>query len=353
MTRLPTISTSRNRAFTLVELLVSLTVMVLLAVILVGILDSASRITQQTRNSIESFQAARAAFETITSRLAQATLNTYYSYDDLANPTLYRRQSELHFLTGQAKDILPSDVLQNQRFGHAIFFQYPGGFNPDLTGPLRELLNGCGYFISFCKEDDERLGLVPEIPGLNISEDKYRYRLIEVLQPAANLGVYKDPTAHQWIVELCKMKETQFGVLADNVFLLAILPRLSPSDDVMRTSLAPEYTYDSRADRAFSSTTATGDKITSSTLHQLPPQVEVVMIALDRPSAQRLAAKNGDSPPDLGVGEEASRFVEASKLDEDLAELLKLLNGNHLRYRVFRTVVPIKGAKWSPERKKP
>ncbi len=348
------LSASR-RAFTLLELLVSMAVMALLAVLLLSLIDSTSRIAQETRRSTESFQAARAAFETITDHLAQATLNTYYSYDNPAHPSYYRRQSELHFLSGQAGDLLPAGLLENQHFGHAVFFQYHGGFNPGQpagkkTNLLRDLMNGCGYFVSFCAEDDPRLGLVPAIPGIAVPSNKYRYRLIEALQPAANLSVYKSTSGHQWITDLCLGTETQFGVLADDVILLAILPKFSPGDDTSGTALAPNFEYDSRDNRTVHATTQTGDSIKSSTLHQLPPQMEIVMIALDRASAQRVASGGGALAPDLGVGSSSNRFKDAAKLEADLAEVTKLLDGQRLKYRVFRTVIPIKGAKWSQEK---
>ncbi|HSI83458.1 MAG: hypothetical protein ACAI35_22865 [Candidatus Methylacidiphilales bacterium] len=74
----------------------------------------------------------------------------------------------------------------------------------------------------------------------------------------------------------------------------------------------------------------------------MPPVVDIVMVAIDEPSAIRLG--NGATPPDPGV---SSLFKIASNLETDLKTLTTSLNNKRITYRVFRTSVAIIGAKWS------
>src|SRR3954454_23767872 len=98
-------------AFTTVELLVSMTLLAGVMVLLVGPVDQTKRVWRRSSEKVTQFQGARAAFESMTRRLSQATLNTYYRAFDTdiglekANMR-FRRQSELQFISAPAKRIL-------------------------------------------------------------------------------------------------------------------------------------------------------------------------------------------------------------------------------------------------------
>ena len=105
--------TAVRRGFTLIELLVSMVVLIVLVVLLTQLINTLRGVISRTSTSIEEFRDARDAFETMTRRIAQATLN---SYDDL-DPTLagasvattaaaYVRASELRFISGDAATLL-------------------------------------------------------------------------------------------------------------------------------------------------------------------------------------------------------------------------------------------------------
>ena len=131
-------------AFTLIELLVSLTVLVLLVTILASLLRSAQDVLVRTTGQIQKFQDAREAFESVTRRLSQVTLNTYWDYDNPNRPTKYIRQSELRFLSGDAPTIIngAGNVDPAVSPGHAIFFQAPlGGVNDRTDYSGREALS--------------------------------------------------------------------------------------------------------------------------------------------------------------------------------------------------------------------
>ena len=108
---------SAPSAFTLVELLVSMTIVLLLLVVLVGMVNLTSSLWRGTNGHIEQFRQARAGFDSLTRRLSQSTLNTYLDYVDANGrprtsvastadtvaafvPDHYARQSELRFISG-------------------------------------------------------------------------------------------------------------------------------------------------------------------------------------------------------------------------------------------------------------
>jgi uncharacterized protein (TIGR02599 family) len=122
---------------------------------------------------------------------------------------------------------------------------------------------------------------------------------------------------------------------------LIILPKLSTAEDPTGAKLSPDFSYDSRS---------TAD---SSKTNQLPPLVQVIMVAIDEPSAIKLAAKNGTAMPKLIP---TSLFTNSANLQQDLDTLEKILTatpgnatGNTipLNYIVMNSDVSIHAAKWS------
>ena len=63
----------RAAGFTLVELLVASAVFMLILVLVLSITSQTSQVWKRSAAKIEAFQGARAAYETITTRLRQAT----------------------------------------------------------------------------------------------------------------------------------------------------------------------------------------------------------------------------------------------------------------------------------------
>ena len=83
----------------------------------------------------------------------------------------------------------------------------------------------------------------------------------------------------------------------------------------------------------------------SNTFNQLPPLVQVVMVAIDERSALRLP--NQSTPPNLGVANFSKLFTEPEKFDQDLKTIEEALILQKITYQVFNSMVPIEGAKWS------
>ena len=344
-----------RRAFTLVEMLVSVAIVALLTLVLVQMTSATSNIWQYTNSRSEQFNHASQAFEAITRRLSQATLNTYWDYADSKNgfststatitPTKYQRQSQLRFLTDKATTLFALDttgkIPSAPRYGNAIFFQAPLGYTEDLVnfGGMPNLLNTWGYYLEFSPENRPKI-----IEGLGTSAppQRYRYRLMEMMEPSNILGVYRSaPGAVDWFTTGLAPDTLTTHLLAENIIQLVILPRLSKQDELAKPAplaLAPNYRYDS--------TMATIKPAATDTrwLNQLPPVVQVTMVAIDEPSAAR--ATRGSTEPAFHTA--LSTFTTSAQYDSDLAALQTALVTAKLNYRVFTSNVSIRGARWSP-----
>jgi uncharacterized protein (TIGR02599 family) len=317
---------------------------------------------------VESYQGARAGFEALTRTIAQATLNTYWDYYDSAGkaandtaysgtPAKYGRQSELHFRSGPTDSLFGTSNGGLTRPTHGIFFQIPGGITSNSTlKQLNNTLNGIGFFLEFGNDDTLR----PTFLAADTSIPKrYRYRLLQMQQPTENLQIYSSSNGAAWFQDplgfgsITVNATKPVNVLAENVIALVIIPRLSPAEDPPDATgggaalVKDDYNYDSRTAKSYSATSVSGKSMSGTTLHQLPPLVEVIMVVIDETSAQRLAADSGSNPPDLGQNELFKKILSITDVDADIDKLEKNLVDKKLNYRIYRSVVDIRGAKWS------
>ncbi len=343
--------TACARAFTLVEMMVAMTLLSVLLIILAGITNQTSNTLRYTTSKVEQFRSAREAFESVTRRLSQATLNTYWDYEYTGTgaariPARYVRQSELRFWSGGTETVTGP---MPPRPTHGVFFQAPLGFvnRAEFSG-LGNLLNTWGYYVEFDNEEKFRPQFVntlsPKLP------DRYRFRLMELMQPSNEMSLYNETAGRpatappyvstDWIKSIVTPKEevdTAVHVLAENVIAFVLLPKLSEGEDETGVRLAPSYSYDS---------TVTQSDPEINPKNQLPPLVQVTMVALDETSAARVA--DGATVPALGVeGLFETTGTSAGNFAEDLEELTKGLSERRLNYRVFTTQVSIRSAKWS------
>ncbi|MEZ0297358.1 MAG: Verru_Chthon cassette protein C [Candidatus Methylacidiphilales bacterium] len=341
---------ARFGAFTLVELMVSMAVLALLLVMLLAIVNQTSATWRFTTARASQFRQAREAFDVISRRLSQATLNTYWDYDDPASPTRYVRQSELRYISGPVSTVAGSAPSGRQWVSHAMFFQAPlGGAQPGQTSlaGLNTLLNTFGYFVEFGSD----ASLAPPILAGTSVRPRYRYRLCELIQPTDGLSIYtytsgsdssgkpKNRTyvGREWFANSLAQADADrpVHVLSENVIALVILPKLSTQEDSGGTDLAPAYTFDS---------TATLADPRLNPKNQLPPVVQLTMVALDEGSIRKI--ENGSTMPDFGL---SGLFTDATKFTSDLQTLEKTLSDRHLTYRVFTTSVQLREARWSTD----
>ena len=322
-----------REGFSLIEVLVSFAVLALIMVMLLSITDVTSKTWKGTTEKMQAFEGSRAAFDRISSLLGQATLNPYWDYDSLQNPTRYERASELQFLS-MPMALMPRDAAAFPT--HGLFFQAPTGKVADKAGfgNLPLLLNAYGYFVEY--GPDDRPGWLPASVTA-----KNRFRLKEWRVPSEKMTLYqktsgptgKDYHGTDWIDLadlLAKPKP-----LADNVVALVVYPKNTEST-VQSSSLAEplSFVYNSRT----ASPTAEG----INQRHQLPPEVEVIMVAVDETSALR-EWNNATTAPTLTSG----LFQSPSELEADLKSLTDNLTASGVKYITLRSTVKIRGARWS------
>lgn len=319
-----------HSAFTILELLVATAILSVVLVVVVSVIGQASTVWRRSTDKIEAFQGARIAFDLLTRNLSQATLNTYLDYDDPSKPTKYLRKSELKFLSQ------PSGTMGTAGTGQGVFFQAPAGFTDDAAkfGGLEGLLNTCGYYVEFGSDSSTK-------PSFVTAPDRYRYRLKQLLVPTENNKVYTATgvSDQSWITSFV----ANALPVADNIIALIIRPQdpgmVTPAiSGVTPPNLTTDYTYDTAA-------SFTGSQ--SPTSNQLPPVVEVTMVAIDENSAKRI--ENGTSAPSVITAALAGKFTNPAQYTADLKALETALNAATppISYRVFTSAVPIRESKWT------
>lgn len=325
----------RKNAFTLLEMLVACVVLAMLSALLLTTLGQTSSITRRASEGISAFQAARAAFDIMTTNLGQATLSSYWDYQDASGnfrspssrasfrPSAYGRNSELHFL------ILPAGApsLGTASTGEMVAFQFPAAFASSARHEgLSALLSGCGYYVEY----GDREPLPPPFPQ---TAHKYRYRLMQALTPSEDLGVYDSATGNDWLSAL----SSHATPIADNVIYLLLWPRKTQAEDSTGNELSSNFTYDSRE----------GARTIPQpqTANQLPPTMQVSIVCIDESSAARLCTD--ENPPGAISSAFTGLFTTStqSQVEADLETLGARLGDLGVNFRILTTVVPLRESK--------
>ncbi len=373
-----------KRAFTLVELMVSMTVLVILMLVVSNFVALVQRTWVRANSNVSQFREARIAFDILTRNISQATLNTYYQneFDTLANDSVgdtvtkaknYIRQSELQFICGPAAGA--SGVLGGSAStypGHAIFFQAPLGVTSLVaasgatvanTESLVNLLCGRGYFVAWGSDEAFR---PPFLSALKTVPTRFRLRLMEYSPTSEKNRIYQASlrpiTAHskEWfndaITNVVTASETTATrsftrPVAENILALVISPQLETTgSSVDPTSIAPNYFYDSTlVSNPGATSTAAGSQ---GTRHLMPPMLKVTMVALDGLGGEQLSRDTALQAEVVSMA--GSLFKSASSYTKDLigttkepGELISLLRKKKLNYRIFTTTIAMKQSRWS------
>lgn len=314
-------------AFTLIEILVAVTVFLLLLGILFSVISQAGSAWQRTRSDADAYQSARFAFNLISRTLSQARMNVYTDYDNPSKPASYRRKSDLNF-------VITAPPVTDFGQGNAVFFQAPVNRTLDSAnlGGLPGLLNTVGYYVTYGKN--------PNLPPFLQSFDRNRFRLMQLLTPAEEMAaILTGPASGDWY----QKQLSNSTVIADNVICIIFWPRLSseedPEGDALTAVASNAYRYDSR-----DGASASPQPITA---NQQPPLVEVALVALDKTVAGRLP--DSASPPSEVTDALSGLFSQANatNFSADLAKLEQRLNDKNLSCRIFRTTVQLKESRWS------
>jgi uncharacterized protein (TIGR02599 family) len=405
--KLPPTTPRDTQAFTLVEVMVSTALVVLIMAMLLTTVDQTQRIWSRSRARVSQFQSARNAFESMTRQLSQATLNTYYDVEyrtggagglTPTDPVGFFRQSELHFVSGPAAQPKLLDGDQDIYPTHAVFFQAPVGYSSPASRSTststslsnnrdaNSLLSAVGYYIKWGEDEDRPsfISLIPSYPK------RYRYRLMQLQQPSEGLGLFynffENPNPPGVLTKTTGWIKTALNpslvsgfpsakphTLAENVVALVLVPKLAEKD---RTSpdildLAPDYNYDSRPAKADGTLmrktdlAGSGNIVLRKQFNQLPPIMQVTMIALDEDSGARLQSLYGNQPAPLtrglfdsvhnedDIAKDIGTAKDLSTGDDSL--IRRLIQGvdasKPLRatYRIYTTDVVLRGSKWSAD----
>lgn len=340
-----------KEGFSLLEILVAVSILAMLLLLTTSILNHTGNVWRSTTALTSAFREGRSAFESITRRLSQATLNPYFDFVDATGqnsaaagpnfvPQRFERQSELHFVSGQASRLL-SDVPSpagSYRNGHGMFFQAPLGFSdqpPTGSAQLVNLLNATGYFVQYGDDSSWRPSF---LTGRNVPL-KSRYRLMQMMQGTESLRIYSQALTEtnrlEWIRQSLRDSPALARPVAENMILTVFMP-LDPGG--AQTRLTADYEYDSKA-------YLSENPVSKQFQNQLPPAVGVTMIAIDEVSAIRLEALYpGGTFPQLQPG---TSFTDTASYEDDLANLKTALSDAKLNFRVFSTNVVIRQSKFS------
>lgn len=332
----------KQGGFTILETLVAAAVLILMLSLVFGAISGVSAVTRRATDKVSSFQSARAGFDILTSTLSQATINSYWDYVDASGnfltaanaagftPARYARQSELHFLIGNAGAGAFPGTLGT---GQAVCFQAPTGLaaSASLRG-LNKLLNIHGFFVQYGEVNTLPSPPFPAAPPV------YRYRLMQSVVESENFDVYDTNSGNAWLSGL--VSEARTAPVADNVVYMIVWPRKSSADDAPGDALTSDFTYDSREG-------ISADPQPDSA-HQLPPVIQITLVALDEATAKRICV-SGSAPAVLSevFNDPYALFTQSSqaRFEEDLAEMGRRMGARKLEYRVFTGQIPLRESK--------
>jgi uncharacterized protein (TIGR02599 family) len=373
-----------RKGFSLVELLLSMTVLTAILLMFVGLLDQTQKTWDFSRSQISQFREARVAFDIMTKNLGQATLNAYFEQvdkdgkraSDFADPkdffpVAFDVQSELQFRVLRARDVNVAG-MQSVGPGHALFFQAPLGSTADQRyTALTNLLNGRGYFVAYVSDADFRPSFLNSLQV----ETKKRYRLMEFIPPTEQNQIYaaaleaeaagNNPANRMKWITVPLGSQGNMGSLrplAENIVALIVSPREAVADAAQGTGAAGAQTMTqlAQADRLATQNVAPNFVYDSAVpvsanwpKHTLPPLVQVTMVAIDEISAMRLEERYGDNYMDKFV--QGTQWMNAADAyQQHLKQLVDAFeaeanrpDGVRINFKVFTSTVRINGAKWS------
>lgn len=380
-------------AFTLVELMISITILVILMLVVTQVIGIVQRNWVRSNARVSQFREARVAFDTLTRNLSQATLNTYWESaadpfrTDAAGQQVTRaranlRQSELQFVCGPTTKLLTSASGSKENYpGHAVFFQAPLGVtrlvaannNQANTENMVNLLCGRGYFVEWGDDQPYR---PPFLNQLTSVPTRLRLRLMEYSPTAEMNLIYangyrlidpadrtKTQNSRKWFQEALtntvkdneKVESRAFTrPIAENILTLVISPRIETNvaasgGNTEPYAIARQYEFDSAL---VTNPGSASGSTPQGTQHQMPPLLKVTMVALDQRGGETLSSNN--TLRQKVLSEASALFTNASDYDSDLegtseepGKLKKILLDNKLDYRVFTTTIALKQARWS------
>ena len=353
----------RRGGFSLAELLVAIAILTIILLVSFQLISGTSGIWIRSNSKMIEGREARVAFNSMISRLSQATVNPYYGYTwtgastGTATPISYVRHSELRFYSGPSATLIPTFATTSPT--DAVFFVAPLGYVSNTTdyGHLPSLLNICGYYIQWSNVDLERPSILPSV---NLP---YSFQLMQFVQPSEQMSLY-NATANNYAngykqVTTSPAWQTTalFGnpagttalnvrPIARNVIALLLLPATSTTD-TSGTLTPVDYQYNSEK-------AATGVTTANTSVNRAPPVMRVVMYTIDDISAKKLSTST--TMPNLYVDTSSNPiFTNPTKLFPnptsgeigDLSRFEATLVSQRITFRRFEAAVELPRQPWN------
>ncbi|MEZ0389600.1 MAG: Verru_Chthon cassette protein C [Verrucomicrobium sp.] len=359
-----------SSAFTLLEVLVSVSVLTLMMTIIAELMMRTQDTITRASSHAREFQEARRALESISSSLSQATMDAILAYQrDPGNSTSivgWERASDHHFILGPASNLVSVDAGA----GQAVFFQAPLGSSQDSSlRLLNNLVNCCGFYVQYNNDVDGRPGFLQDASAIALNPKRKRFRLMQYTQSAEKSILYAPEIGvpgknYLGLNKLTDKKKalrwfqddmaTASRPLAENVLALILVPHAvkvtsgSIETDAAGYSIAPDpaYQYDSRDFQWNGLTDAN-----KSRRHQLPAMVTVTLIVADERSYDALISRLGDGDAAQEAAAEEVRNVFKDKFTSyedykaDMASVESSLASLSLHYKVLSTSVSPRSSK--------
>lgn len=238
---------SESRAFTILELLVAMAIFSLLIVMLMGMVDSASKLWRETENRVDSYREARAAINIISHDLANALAGT--------NLNAIRINEDAYSFLNNAETDTNSAA--------AIFFLSAQSATSQNPASNKSDVCQVGYFLAYDKTS--------ALAGVNSNVPKtmnlYRYFLSS------------DQTFAKLITGASSIFGNSIGALDDEVELLA--------RNITRFQIKALDTN--------------GTPYVSTPTAPLPPVIQIELTALNAETAKKLVSKSDWIAPTGGL----------------------------------------------------
>lgn len=324
-----------RRAFTLIEVLVSMVILAMILLVITSVIGQAQRTWKGATSRLSQFREARQAFDTVSRNLRQAMINPYGDYKYRATPFHppprpgVVRDADLGIRFGRSSSLISGGSGASELPGSAVVFQAPLGVtSTEEFRPLKNLLCIRGYFVRFGSDEN----FMPE--GLKSRlQERFRYRLIEYAPPTEFNPVYAEGQKGAWTNISEATGRDYMRIVANNVLGLIMAPTYNEAAagaaprDFGQKVQDPVYEINSYDPGTFNG---------RNTQHRLPVAAQVVMIACDEESAARMIV--GQSSPDI-FSKAGADFSDPKSLESDIVKLRQYMNSQRYNFRIFSSNV--------------
>jgi uncharacterized protein (TIGR02599 family) len=359
-----------RRGFTLVELLLTMVIVSIIMMVLVEAIGQTESVWWREQARVSEFQEARGAMESMSRRLAEATLDSCWVYKkDQAGRDTYARAADGHFVSGPASELLG----RNELHGHGVFFQAPFGHTGESAGTnapaaqlerMDELLNCVGYYVDYQSDLPARPSFLAVGGQLMTNPERKRFCLVEFRQPAEEMTLF---TKALGLNNPSTMREQGFTwfrgpfsngrkaadysrVVAENILALILDP------EWLDTNVPRHITTSRPVDDCYYDTREVQwggvSKKAEATQHQLPPTVRMTLISTEEKAYQQLERERGEGgAADAVRAVFTGRFTNHASREADLLAVERGLTGLQLNHRIFSTHIALRGSKWIVEKR--